>query len=173
MMNVRNIAALLALSALPACSMFGGGGSRQASNTAPASSQSYAYQQPQQQSYSSYSQSPELSQDTIRQVQTKLQQDGMYRGRVDGVWGPQTQTAVRQFQQQNNLNASGSLDQDTLSALNVGSNQNYGSSQQPQSQRYGSNTNTPPNNTTPNNNASSYNPPANTSTNTNTTNTQR
>src|SRR5581483_4696314 len=65
MMNVRNIAALLALSALPACSMFGGGG-RQASNTAPAPSQSYAYQQPQQQSYSSFSQSQELSPDTIK-----------------------------------------------------------------------------------------------------------
>ncbi len=51
----------------------------------------------------------------------------MFRGQVDGVWGPRTQAAVRPYQQKNNLNASGQLDQPTLASLNVGNGQNYGS----------------------------------------------
>jgi peptidoglycan hydrolase-like protein with peptidoglycan-binding domain len=144
MAKVRNIAALLALSSvvvLPACSMFGGG---QSSRTgAPSRSHASA-----QQAYPS-PQSPELTQDMIRQVQERLQQDGTYRGRVDGVWGQGTEASVRSYQQQHNLNASGKLDVDTLASLNLGINHNYGSEQP--GQRYGSNnpsgdTNPPPNN---------------------------
>ena len=79
-----------------------------------------------------------------QQVQERLQQQGIYRGRVDGVWGPGTESAVRSYQQQHNLNATGKLDVDTLSSLELGTNPNYGSAQQPGDQRYGSNTNAPP-----------------------------
>ena len=89
-------------------------------------------------------QSQELTQDTTQQVQERLQQQGIYRGRVDGVWGPGTEAAVRSYQQQHNLNPTGKLDVDTLSSLNLGTSQNYGSAQQPGDQRYGSNYNPPP-----------------------------
>jgi peptidoglycan hydrolase-like protein with peptidoglycan-binding domain len=57
---------------------------------------------------------------TLRQVQTALKQDGLYKGRVDGRWGPHTEHAVMAFQQKNSLQASGQLDQPTLAALNIG-----------------------------------------------------
>ena len=45
-----------------------------------------------QQTRSSYiaPQAPALSQDMIQQVQSRLQQAGAYRGRIDGQWGPAT-----------------------------------------------------------------------------------
>jgi peptidoglycan hydrolase-like protein with peptidoglycan-binding domain len=115
MIKFRNVAALLALSsvaALPACSMSGGG---------------YYSSQP---SSASASRSPALSQDMVRQVQTRLQQAGTYGGRIDGLWGPETEAAVRSYQQQHNLNATGQLDGDTLASLNLGgTNQNLGNVQ--------------------------------------------
>jgi peptidoglycan hydrolase-like protein with peptidoglycan-binding domain len=112
MIKFRNAAALLALStvaALPACSMYEGG---------------YYGSQP---SSASASQSPALSQDMVRQVQTRLQQAGTYSDRIDGLWGPQTEAAVRSYQQQHNLNATGQLDGDTLTSLNLGgTDQNSG-----------------------------------------------
>jgi uncharacterized membrane protein YgcG len=57
---------------------------------------------------------------TLRQVQTALKQDGLYRGRVDGKWGPHTEHAVMAYQQKNGLQASGQLDQPTLASLNIG-----------------------------------------------------
>jgi peptidoglycan hydrolase-like protein with peptidoglycan-binding domain len=153
MIKVRNVAAALAISsvaALPACSMFGASHNGQASRTSYPG-RSYATSQ---QGYPS-PQSPELSQDTIQKVQDRLQQQGAYHGRVDGVWGPGTESAVRTYQQQHNLNASGKLDVDTMASLNLGTNQNYGTAQQPSDQRYGSNYNPPPNA----NPASGNNPP--------------
>ncbi len=112
MIKFRNVAALLALSsvaALPACSMFGENNSSQ-------------------QSSASVSRSPAVSQAMVQQVQTRLQQAGTYSGRIDGLWGPETQAAVRSYQQQNNLNATGQLDSDTLASLNLGgTNQTSGS----------------------------------------------
>jgi len=57
---------------------------------------------------------------TLREVQTTLKQQGLYRGRVDGKWGPRTEHGVLAFQQKNNLQATGHLDQATLSAMNIG-----------------------------------------------------
>ena len=96
----------------------------------------------------------------IRNVQQALQQDGTYQGRVDGVWGPGTQAAVRTYQQQHNMNATGQLDQDTLAAMNLGAAPNN-AQQQPGSQRYGSNS------------APNYNPPPNGNPNPPNTNTTR
>lgn len=148
MIKARNVATLLALcsvAALPACSMFGGGDNRQASR-ASYPSQSYASAQP---GYA-MPQTPELTPDLTRQVQERLQQDGLYRGGVDGVWGPGTEAAMRSYQQQHNLSPTGKIDADTLASLNLGTSQKYGSAQQ--GQRYGSNYNPPPpNNAQPNN----------------------
>ena len=152
MFKVRNLATLLALSSvavLPACSMFGGGDHGSGSQAGAASYPS--------QSYASAQQTPPppeatpMSQDTIRQVQQNLQQAGMYRARVDGVWGPATEAAVRSFQQQHNLNATGQLDTDTLSAMNLNNN----------NQNYGSNNNPPTNDQSANGQPNNYNPPNN------------
>jgi len=61
-----------------------------------------------------------FSQDQIKSVQGKLQQDGYYKeGKVDGTWGPETHQALRKFQQDHKLNANGELDQQTLAALGL------------------------------------------------------
>jgi hypothetical protein len=57
--------------------------------------------------------------DTVRDAQRALQDKGYDVGGVDGMMGPKTQSAVRQFQQQQGISSSGRLDQQTLSALNV------------------------------------------------------
>ena len=160
MNTTRTLAALLALSglaALPACSMFGGGSSNTsrpsaATTSAPSSgytaSPNYNAGAP-----AGTMQSAELTPDTIRGVQQTLQQDGMYRGRVDGVWGPGTQAGVRSFQEQHNLDATGKLDQSTLSAMNIGSSQNSapGSDSAPNySPPPGANNNPPPDANNPN-----------------------
>jgi peptidoglycan hydrolase-like protein with peptidoglycan-binding domain len=65
------------------------------------------------------SSSPELSSGMVRQVQIALQQQGLYNGSVDGLWGPQTQSAVQSFQQSHALRATGELNSPTLAALNM------------------------------------------------------
>lgn len=55
----------------------------------------------------------------IQQVQRELQSRGLYMGAIDGVAGPQTMAAVQQFQAQQGLTASGSLDDATRRALGV------------------------------------------------------
>jgi peptidoglycan hydrolase-like protein with peptidoglycan-binding domain len=107
--------------------MFGGGDNSQANRSYP----SYASAQP---GYA-MPQAPELTPDMTQQVQQKLQQDGLYRGPIDGVWGPGTEAGLRTYQQQHNLNATGKLDANTLASLSIG----------PQEQRYGSNYNPPGN----------------------------
>jgi hypothetical protein len=59
---------------------------------------------------------------TVRDVQQALQDKGYDVGPVDGVIGPRTQSALRQFQQQQQgIPSSGRLDSQTLGALNVSS----------------------------------------------------
>lgn len=146
MLKVRNLGLLLALSSvatLPACSWFGGDNDRsQTSSAAPSQSYTPAPPPPQQAEAQQA-----VTPDTIRQVQQTLQQQNMYRGQVDGVWGPRTQAAVRQYQQKNNLGTSGQLDQQTLASLNIGNGQTYGNNdngQQPNNQASG-NMQPPPN----------------------------
>jgi peptidoglycan hydrolase-like protein with peptidoglycan-binding domain len=136
MFKVRHVGLLLALSSvavLPACSWFGGGNSGSESSSAAAPSPNYSSAAPQQQAEAQQPVTP----DTIRQVQQTLQQQGMYHARVDGVWGPQTQAAVRSYQQKNNLNASGQLDQQTMASLTQGNDQgqSYNQQQPPPSQQ--------------------------------------
>jgi len=56
---------------------------------------------------------------TVRDVQQALQNKGYDVGSVDGVMGPRTQSALREFQQQQGLPRSGQLDERTMSALDV------------------------------------------------------
>jgi peptidoglycan hydrolase-like protein with peptidoglycan-binding domain len=61
----------------------------------------------------------DLSQDQMTQIQQALNQKGFDTKSVDGKWGPDTRAALRKFQQQNNLQGSGQLDEQTLAQLGV------------------------------------------------------
>jgi peptidoglycan hydrolase-like protein with peptidoglycan-binding domain len=53
----------------------------------------------------------------VTQVQENLKSLGFYQGEIDGVWGSQTQDAIRTFQRAQGLSASGMLDPSTLDRL--------------------------------------------------------
>ena len=61
-----------------------------------------------------------ISKTEVKQAQQKLREEGLYRGRIDGVLGPRTKTALRTFQRKNGLPATASLDRRTMSALSGG-----------------------------------------------------
>jgi peptidoglycan hydrolase-like protein with peptidoglycan-binding domain len=54
-----------------------------------------------------------LSSGVTAMVQEKLQQAGVYAGRADGVWGPESQAALERFQQTRNLQVTRQLNQAT------------------------------------------------------------
>lgn len=58
----------------------------------------------------------------VRGIQQRLRQLGFYSGRVDGVWGPGTRTALERFQRSRNLEATGDLNPTTASALGLDPN---------------------------------------------------
>lgn len=53
----------------------------------------------------------------IRQAQEKLHSEGLYQGKIDGRMGPETQQALREYQQKNGLQATAQLDQETMNHL--------------------------------------------------------
>jgi peptidoglycan hydrolase-like protein with peptidoglycan-binding domain len=53
------------------------------------------------------------------QAQHKLQAEGLYKGKVDGIDGPKTQAALRQFQGKNGLQQTGRLDRQTEQKLGL------------------------------------------------------
>jgi Putative peptidoglycan binding domain len=57
--------------------------------------------------------------DLIRQVQERLQTVGFNPGSLDGAMGPQTQNALRWFQNAKGLRSTGDLDESTLNALGI------------------------------------------------------
>ena len=60
------------------------------------------------------------SPEEVQKIQSALNQKGE-RVKVDGIWGPQTAEAVRDFQKKNGLRPSGQLDNETLQKLDVAS----------------------------------------------------
>jgi hypothetical protein len=60
---------------------------------------------------------PTLDQDNIRKVQQALEEKGFEVGPVDGILGPRTKEAVRNFQDRYGMKASGEIDNQTLFAL--------------------------------------------------------
>ncbi|MGH7156251.1 MAG: peptidoglycan-binding domain-containing protein [Acetobacteraceae bacterium] len=119
MIKVRNLATVMAagaLIALAGCSALGLGGSesQQAVATpAPAAAPPAPAATPEPLPAS------ELTPQMLRRVQADLKREGLYHGRIDGKWGPMTQSAVMQFQQKHSLQATGSLDEPTLQAMNI------------------------------------------------------
>lgn len=58
------------------------------------------------------------SDDQVRRVQTALNQEG-YSLQVDGVMGPQTESALKSWQSKNGLDETGKLDSETLQKLDL------------------------------------------------------
>lgn len=55
----------------------------------------------------------------VTQIQTRLKSWGYYDGSVDGVYGSETEQAVRYFQRRNGLTVDGQVGQQTLVALGI------------------------------------------------------
>jgi murein L,D-transpeptidase YcbB/YkuD len=55
----------------------------------------------------------------VRDAQRALNDKGFSAGAVDGIMGPHTESALRQFQQAQGLDTTGTLDQQTVSALGI------------------------------------------------------
>lgn len=68
----------------------------------------------------------------IKQAQEQLRDQGLYHDTIDGILGPATKQALRQFQQKNGLAVTATLDQQTMDKL-FGAGQ--GSSMPPSSQQ--------------------------------------
>lgn len=57
----------------------------------------------------------------VRKIQQKLKNWGYYSGGVDGIYGTQTQNAVKSFQRKNGLTADGIAGKTTLNAMGISS----------------------------------------------------
>lgn len=53
----------------------------------------------------------------VKQAQQALQEAGLYKGKVDGKFGPQTKAAVKEFQKENGLKQTAHLDSATMKKL--------------------------------------------------------
>ena len=60
---------------------------------------------------------PMLNTEGVRKVQQALQKKGINPGPIDGVYGPLTKEAVRNFQDRYGIKATGDVDNQTLFAL--------------------------------------------------------
>lgn len=121
MIKVRNLATVMAAGALmglAGCSALGmgGGSENQQAMATPAPAPAAT---PAPQATPAPMSASELTPQMIRRVQADLKREGLYKGRVDGKWGPQSQSAVTQFQQNRGLQATGNLDEPTLQAMNI------------------------------------------------------
>ncbi len=61
-----------------------------------------------------------LTPDVVRAAQRKLNDEGYDSGTADGKMGPMTRGAILKYQQEKGLKETGTLDESTLSHLNVG-----------------------------------------------------
>lgn len=60
----------------------------------------------------------------VKTIQQKLKQWGYYDGKIDGIYGSKTLSAVKKFQKKNGLNVDGIAGSETLKALGISSNSN-------------------------------------------------
>src|SRR5438477_230085 len=56
---------------------------------------------------------------SVSQVQSALAREGYYRGAIDGSLGPATRSALRRYQRDHGLDASGQIDQSIIEALGL------------------------------------------------------
>jgi peptidoglycan hydrolase-like protein with peptidoglycan-binding domain len=86
-------------------------------------------------SASAGSQSQAGGDEKIKQVQQKLKDQGHDAGPVDGVMGPKTQAALKEFQSAKGLKDSGQLDRETMAALGVSGSASAGGSSDKSSEK--------------------------------------
>ena len=55
----------------------------------------------------------------VRDAQSELQHEGLYRGQIDGVLGPETKQAIAAYQAREGLQQTATLDQDTVERMNL------------------------------------------------------
>ena len=75
--------------------------------------------------------------DDIRWAQVELRGQGLYKGSLDGILGPETKQALCQFQKNTGLGWTASLDAQTWEALTADPGIGQGSSMQPAAERTG------------------------------------
>ena len=103
----------VALASAFSLSAFAGGQGQQSGAQSGQNEQSASYQQ-------SASDQQTQGPDVVKQVQQKLSDKGQDVGQPDGQMGPKTQAALKEFQQQNGLQPTGQIDEQTLAALDIG-----------------------------------------------------
>lgn len=114
-MRVRDFAIALAATAFAAAPAL----AQQGSWSSNHGSQGYTPQGYNQGWNGSNNTNGELSQGTIQHIQQELQQRGFHHGNIDGTWGRETESALRDFQQQHGIPASGQLDYQTFAGLGM------------------------------------------------------
>jgi peptidoglycan hydrolase-like protein with peptidoglycan-binding domain len=57
------------------------------------------------------------SEHVVRQAQSELKREGLYRGKVDGIAGPETKQAITAFRQREGLQQTARLDQMTVERI--------------------------------------------------------
>lgn len=60
-----------------------------------------------------------LTPSAVEQVQGRLRQQGAYAGRIDGIWGADSQAALEHYQQTHGLQVTGQLNQATATVLGL------------------------------------------------------
>jgi peptidoglycan hydrolase-like protein with peptidoglycan-binding domain len=58
----------------------------------------------------------------VQNVQDRLRQAGVYTGRIDGIWGTDSQASLERFQQAHQLQVTGQLNQATAATLGLDPN---------------------------------------------------
>ncbi len=60
-----------------------------------------------------------MTTENLKLVQARLKAEGVYAGSVDGIMGPQTEAALRRYQEKEGLPVSGAVDEATLKELQL------------------------------------------------------
>jgi peptidoglycan hydrolase-like protein with peptidoglycan-binding domain len=87
-----------------------------------------------------------IRKDDIRWAQLELRNRGLYKGSLDGVLGPETKQALRQFQRNNGLSQTAALDAQSWEVLTSDTGGGLGASMPPDAENAGSTTNSPASN---------------------------
>ncbi len=66
------------------------------------------------------------SSDQIKEAQSALKKQGLYKGSADGKWGPNSRAAMKEFQAKNGMEETGTLDSKAMSALTSGAKEQAG-----------------------------------------------
>jgi peptidoglycan hydrolase-like protein with peptidoglycan-binding domain len=62
-----------------------------------------------------------LNSSQVEKIQQSLDDKGFKSGQVDGKWGPETMSALKDFQKSQNMSSTGDLDGQTIAALGLNS----------------------------------------------------